>query len=73
MSDSEQDTSVLGKRLRHGDNNTFEGPEDQNTEDRPVPQDQTMDDSDDDVGPMPLSDNGANGGMQKRRKGQPYS
>lgn len=67
MFDSEQDTSVLGKRVRN------EGQEPQKYQDtetyKPIEPATTSadDDDDDDVGPMPLP--ASAGGMQKKRKG----
>jgi peptidylprolyl isomerase domain and WD repeat-containing protein 1 len=60
MTDSEQDASVLGKRGRVGQANDTE------TVDVPM-----VDDEDDDVGPMPMSADAANGGVKKKRKGAP--
>lgn len=71
MSDIEQqDSSVLGKRVRNGADGQQEhetmGPP-------PVPADSNDaqdDDSDEDMGPMPMPDSGAaNGGVKKKRKG----
>ncbi|KAG1746021.1 uncharacterized protein EDB91DRAFT_1246145 [Suillus paluster] len=72
MSDAEQDTTVLGKRGRHLDDD----PECrvQNDEDGPTPAvdaDMNQDDSDDDVGPMPLPA-GANGGFKRKRRVVPH-
>ena len=60
MSDEE---TVLGKRTRNG--------QDAEDEQKPMsPQDEEMDDSDDDVGPMPLPEGaGGNGAVKKKRKG----
>lgn len=68
MSDTEHDTSVLGKRTRNGDN----APEDDEmkTEDTAatIPVDE---DDDDDVGPMPApAESNGNGVAKKKRKGE---
>jgi peptidylprolyl isomerase domain and WD repeat-containing protein 1 len=66
MSDKEQDTSVLGKRGRNSDNDDV-----QDGEDGPMPAadaDINQDDSNVDVGPMPMPA-GANGGFKKKRRG----
>ncbi|KAI0320530.1 peptidyl-prolyl cis-trans isomerase [Amylostereum chailletii] len=64
MSDAENDASVLGKRSRNGE----AAPVDQEMG-VPVQQD---DDSDDDVGPMPMPDNVAEGVAKKKRKVLPH-
>ena len=75
MSDVEQqDSSVLGKRVRDGADGQQEhetmGPP-------PAPagsNDAQDDDSDEDMGPMPMPDSGAaNGGVKKKRKGTSVS
>ncbi|OSX59926.1 hypothetical protein POSPLADRAFT_1149201 [Postia placenta MAD-698-R-SB12] len=68
MSDTEHDTSVLGKRTRNGDN----APEDDEmkTEDTAatIPVDE---DDEDDVGPMPApAESSGNGVAKKKRKGE---
>lgn len=60
MSDSEQDASVLGKRSREGENGEAVPVEAQESE--------IQEDSDEDVGPMPMPA-GAEGVMKKKRKG----
>lgn len=71
MSDTEQDTSVLGKRGRGLDNDLethVQG------EGGPTPDANTainQDDSDEDVGPMPMPA-AANGGFKKKRRGESY-
>ena len=60
MSESEQDTSVLGKRARNGEDSEMKPAE--------GAVDAAVDDSDDDVGPMPAEAAG-NGGAKKKRKG----
>jgi peptidylprolyl isomerase domain and WD repeat-containing protein 1 len=62
MSDSEQDASVLGKRVRNDDEKNDRIP------DNASPTNQDDDDDDDDVGPMPMPE-AANGGTKKKRKG----
>jgi len=62
MSDSEQDASILGKRLRNSDN---EAQNNGNDDPRP-PEAMENDDSDDEVGPMPMA---ADGAVKKKRKG----
>ncbi|OAX42832.1 hypothetical protein K503DRAFT_709757 [Rhizopogon vinicolor AM-OR11-026] len=69
MSDTEQDTSVLGKRNRNS-NNDSETRDDQDGEDGPMPAadtDMNQDDSDVDVGPMPMPA-GANGAFKRKRR-----
>jgi len=73
MSDTEQDTSVLGKRNRNS-NNDSETRDDQDGEDGPMPAadtDMNQDDSDVDVGPMPMPA-GANGAFKRKRRGRSY-
>jgi peptidylprolyl isomerase domain and WD repeat-containing protein 1 len=66
MSDSEQDASVLGKRARNG-------PENDTAEDAdmdPPSAAQEDDESDDDVGPMPMPEGAtSNAATKKKRKG----
>ncbi|KAI0789736.1 peptidyl-prolyl cis-trans isomerase [Abortiporus biennis] len=69
MSDTEHDSSVLGKRARNGG--------EQAAVDKDIPDgDHAMEgdsDSDDDVGPMPLPAGAAeNGGVKKKRKVLPH-
>ncbi|KAG5636191.1 hypothetical protein H0H81_008897 [Sphagnurus paluster] len=68
MSDSEQDASVLGKRVRPGENDSKGNGEDENS--RPVESIQEDDDDDDDVGPMPMPADA--GGAKKKRKVLPH-
>ncbi|KAG2153096.1 uncharacterized protein EDB93DRAFT_1249010 [Suillus bovinus] len=71
MSDIEQDTTVLGKRGRKSDDDTGRV---QDGEDSPMPAADVainQDDSDDDVGPMPLPA-GANGGSKRKRRVVPH-
>ena len=63
MSDSEQDASVLGKRTRNGEDSEQPPPE--------APGHEMEDDSDEDVGPMPMPA-GAEGVTKKKRKGKPF-
>jgi len=66
MSDSEQDASVLGKRARNGPGADI--PED--TEMNPPSGPQDDEESDDDVGPMPMPEGAPeNAGTKKKRKG----
>jgi peptidylprolyl isomerase domain and WD repeat-containing protein 1 len=66
MSDSEQDASVLGKRARNGPGTDVAQDVDMNQP--PISQDD--DESDDDVGPMPMPEGTAVGaGTKKKRKG----
>ena len=63
MSDTEQDPSVLGKRARNGEDAKPDQVMD-TTQD-------VEDDSDDDIGPMPMpAGAGDNGGVKKKRKGK---
>ena len=64
MSDSEHDASILGKRARNGPGaDTSE-----DAEMKPAaPQDE--DESDDDVGPMPMPEGADNAVTKKKRKG----
>ncbi|KAA1469865.1 hypothetical protein DENSPDRAFT_796842 [Dentipellis sp. KUC8613] len=73
MSDAEQDTSVLGKRNRNG-NNDADGPVDADVKMAPPPHDGAADEeSDDDVGPMPMpADAESNGIVKKKRKVLPH-
>lgn len=65
MSDSEQDASILGKRARNGGADIAE-----DTEMNPPSATLDDDESDDDVGPMPLPEGTpANAGTKKKRKG----
>ncbi|KAG2129450.1 hypothetical protein DEU56DRAFT_817175 [Suillus clintonianus] len=71
MSDTEQDTTVLGKRGRNSDDDPSCV---QDGDDGPIPAvdaDMNQDDSDDDVGPMPLPA-GANGGHKRKRRVVPH-
>ncbi|KAG1822732.1 uncharacterized protein BJ212DRAFT_1444982 [Suillus subaureus] len=71
MSDTEQDTTVLGKRDRNSDDDTGRV---QDGEDSPMPAvdaEINQDDSDDDVGPMPLPAS-ANGGSKRKRRVVPH-
>ena len=61
MSDDKEDPSVLGKRGRNGEGDTESMPVDE-----PVPSAHD-EESDDDVGPMPVQDT-ANGAPKKKRK-----
>ncbi|KAH7923839.1 hypothetical protein BV22DRAFT_1130346 [Leucogyrophana mollusca] len=71
MSDIEQDTSVLGKRVRNPGEATGNGSGDGPGRDEDVEMNQ--DDSDDDVGPMPMPATVAsNGGSKKKRKVLPH-
>ena len=63
MSNSEEDASVLGKRLRNGDG---EPPSNSSKDARP-PESIEDADSDEDIGPMPLSVDRA--AVKKKRKG----
>lgn len=66
QSPSDQDASVLGKRVHAG---SPQKPEDDVT---PGPAEE--DDDDDDVGPMPMpADPSSNGGARKKRKGWPIA
>ncbi|KAG5729692.1 Peptidyl-prolyl cis-trans isomerase cyp15 [Termitomyces sp. T112] len=67
MSDSEQDASVLGKRLR---NDNYEPEVDTVPEGVSPDRHVENDDDDDDVGPMPMPDEG--GGAKKKRKVLPH-
>jgi peptidylprolyl isomerase domain and WD repeat-containing protein 1 len=72
MFDTEQDTTVLGKRGRNSDDDIGRV---QDGEDGLIPAadaDINQDDSDDDVGPMPLPP-GANGGSKRKRRGGSYA
>lgn len=60
MSDSEQDNSVLGKRSRNGQNSEAEPAEDHQ---------EMAEDSDEDVGPMPLPAGAEDSIVKKKRKG----
>jgi peptidylprolyl isomerase domain and WD repeat-containing protein 1 len=64
MSDTEQDTSVLGKRARNG----HDGLDGEMAGNVP-PVNQEEDDDDEDVGPMPMPAAAANGAAKKKRKG----
>lgn len=67
MSDSEQNPSVLGKR------STRNGEEDTKLDQVMDIHPDTGDDSDDDVGPMPMpAGAGDNGGLKKKRKGMSF-
>lgn len=71
MSDTEQDITVLGKRGRNSDDDTGRL---QDGEDGPMPAADAainQDDSDDDVGPMPLPAS-ANGGSKRKRRGESH-
>lgn len=68
MSDTEQDTSVLGKRGRNLDNGSEARVQDGEAADT----DMNQDDSDVDVGPMPMPA-GANGGPKRKRRGGPHT
>lgn len=60
---SDQDASVLGKRVHH------ESP--QKPEDNVTPGPVEEDDDEDDIGPMPMpADAPSNGGTRKKRKGR---
>ena len=61
MLDSDNDTTVLGKRPRNGEQDGA-GP----VEDHP---ENAADDSDDDVGPMPMPAGAESNGAKKKRKG----
>jgi peptidylprolyl isomerase domain and WD repeat-containing protein 1 len=61
MSDAELDTSVLGKRLRNGNDE----PQNNGSEDVGIVE-PTEEDDDDEVGPMPMPVDGA---VKKKRKG----
>jgi peptidylprolyl isomerase domain and WD repeat-containing protein 1 len=66
MSDSEHDASILGKRARNGPGAGI--PED--TEMNPPSATQDDDESDDDVGPMPLPEGAPDKAVtKKKRKG----
>lgn len=65
MSDSEQDASTLGKRARNGPGNDVPRDADMN----PPPTAQDDEESDDDVGPMPMPEGAVNAGAKKKRKG----
>jgi peptidylprolyl isomerase domain and WD repeat-containing protein 1 len=66
MSDSEHDASVLGKRARNGPEADIAEDADMN----PPSTAQEDDESDDDVGPMPMpEDAAANTTTKKKRKG----
>ena len=62
MSDAEQDTSVLGKRLWNGDDAAQSKGNEGTRPAEPV----VDDDDDDEVGPMPMPVDGA---IKKKRKG----
>lgn len=67
MSTSEQDSTILGKRIR-GSNELLD--KDITETIAPVEGNEAEDDEDDDVGPMPMPvDAAANGGVKKKRKG----
>ncbi|TFY78943.1 hypothetical protein EWM64_g5067 [Hericium alpestre] len=70
MSDTEPDTSVLGKRDRNGKGDAHPAPDgNQDMGPPPVHNDTPEEDSDEDVGPMPMPENEAeNGGVKKKRK-----
>ena len=59
MSDSENDATVLGKRSRHGEGDE---PMEDHHED-------AAEESDDDVGPMPMPAGADGNGAKKKRKG----
>jgi peptidylprolyl isomerase domain and WD repeat-containing protein 1 len=66
MSDSEQDASVLGKRARNGPGTDLV----ENVDMNPPSVSQDDDESDDDVGPMPMPEGTPVGaGTKKKRKG----
>ncbi|KAK7677765.1 hypothetical protein QCA50_019317 [Cerrena zonata] len=65
MSDSEQDPSVLGKRARNGE-------EDTKPDQVMNPPQDAGDDSDDDVGPMPMPAGPGDNGVRKKRKVLPH-
>lgn len=65
MSESEADTSVLGKRARHGEDSEMGEAKAEGSR-----TDAVDEDSDDDVGPMPMpAEVSKNGGAKKKRKG----
>ncbi|EMD39875.1 hypothetical protein CERSUDRAFT_112125 [Gelatoporia subvermispora B] len=76
MSDAEQDTSVLGKRTRNGDNMQENTDRDQAQAEETVASVQQADgedDDDDDIGPMPMPvDAPGNGAAKKKRKVLPH-
>lgn len=70
MSDNENESSVLGKRVRNGEDTQNGGsgsPQPDGNVDQAVVAEE---DSDDDVGPMPLPSGPENGGVKKKRKGE---
>ena len=67
--EAEQDASVLGKRARNGG----EEPDKEMADVGPPADAAEEDDSDDDVGPMPMPAEAANGGVKKKRKGATHS
>ncbi|CAL1712579.1 unnamed protein product [Somion occarium] len=67
MSDSDQDASVLGKRARNGEQDVKPEAKDVNIKK------EGHDESDDDVGPMPMpAGPGENGSIKKKRKVLPH-
>lgn len=68
MSDSEQDASVLGKRIREGESVGQENGQSDAEQGPPQPAD-NEDDDDDDVGPMPIPAEAVGGSVKKKRKG----
>lgn len=69
MSDGEQDVTVLGKRARHGEDSQMENPDTDGPAAGGDPV-EVEDDSDDDIGPMPMPAGVENGGVKKKRKGE---
>lgn len=66
MPEDEKETSVLGKRSRHGQENLKAG----DTDLSQVPAKEDDADDDDDVGPMPMpAEASGNGAAKKKRKG----